>query len=440
MTSRAIQFLVLSLVLNCLVQSAADAQTTAGKSFWLCFPQNARYEIGQLNHRILVVAMEEADVAITVPKASPGPTIGKKLLKGESYTFDLDTSLQCLNSEVVQNNGVHVGSTGLITVIASTVRKASGDSYRVMPVDALGGRYMVIGYDAPAADPTFTTNFTVVATQDNTTLDIELSALTKLLKKSGENISVTLDRGQTYTVKGGYQQQGSGDLTGTVVTAKKPVAVFTGHSCAQVPYDVNFCDVLVEMSAPLERAGREFVVPMMQKKGAFSVRILATEDETNVKLSSGLTFILNEGKFRTIDDVSLDLRIVSNKPVIVAQYATSFDADSIKVGDPFMAMIPPIEAYTASSTFATQSVTGDWEHYVTIICDRDAANSLTLNGKRFGSASATSFDDDRFVIFRTNLTAGVKQLDSDGKIAVFSYGFGAGKDNFDSYGTYCGPW
>jgi adhesin/invasin len=232
MKSRTIQLVILALVLNCLLQSEANAQTTAGKSFWLCFPQNARYEIGQLNHRVLVVAVEDADVAITVPKASPGPTMGKTLLKGESYTFDLDTSLQCLNSEVVQNNGVHVGSSGLITVIASTVRKASGDSYRVMPLEALGSRYMVVGYDAPTADPTFTASFTVVAIEDRTILDIALTAMTNRLRKAGEHISVKLDRGQSYTVNGGYVSSISGDLTGSVVSSDKPVAVFTGHTCA----------------------------------------------------------------------------------------------------------------------------------------------------------------------------------------------------------------
>jgi hypothetical protein len=208
----------------------------------------------------------------------------------------------------------------------------------------------------------------------------------------------------------------------------------------QVPSDRNFCDVLVEMSAPLERSGREFVVPMMQQKSGFAVRIVCTEDGSQVELSNGTTVVLDRGKFHTVNNVTSDLRIVASKPVIVAQYALSFDADSNKVGDPFMSMIPPVERYTANTTFATQPVTGSWEHYVTIVCDRVAANSLTINGERFEPANATSFYNDQFVIFRTILTPGVKHVESDGKIAVFSYGFGAGMDNFDSYGTYCGPW
>ena len=36
------------------------------------------------------------------------------------------------------------------------------------------------------------------------------------------------------------------DYTGVYVTATKPVAVFGGHECAQVPVGTKFCDHIYE--------------------------------------------------------------------------------------------------------------------------------------------------------------------------------------------------
>jgi hypothetical protein len=442
------------LLFAAIMPISASAQTSgqtsaAGKNFWMAFPQNAKYEFGQaLKHFIVVTAVEAAEVTVTAPAMTPAGTRlaeGKALQKGETYTFDLDSSLQSSGSEKIESKGIHIGSTGLVSVTALSVRKASNDAYRIMPSEALGKEYMIIGYDPPSSDQSFTTQFNIIASQNDTKVRINLTSSTKGGRKAGETIEVTLDRGQCYAVQG--SSASDKDLTGSMVFADKPVAVLTGHSCAQVPSQFIYCDVLIEMAAPISTAGVDFIAPMMQAKDGYALRILATQPQTTIAPmegggSSGLSapLVLDAGQHHDVKMATGNWRIRSNKPIIVAQYGLSNEADSSKVGDPFMTMLAPISAYTSNTTFSTPPLKGNWRHYISIVCDQEAARSLKINGNPVSTSMSQRVDASDFVVFQEALIPGIQVVTSNGKLAVYSYGFGYGADNFDSYGTYCGPW
>ncbi|HET6510865.1 MAG TPA: IgGFc-binding protein [Candidatus Kapabacteria bacterium] len=440
MTVGAIRSFALVALVSIFVSSAIAQDATSGKNFWVAFPQNARFEIGGLKQWIVVTALEDAEVSVTRPawKSSSAFTMGRLLKRAESYTFDLDTSAQCIESETVEAKGIHVGSTGRITVTAYSIRKASSDSYRIMPIEALGKDYMIVGYTAPKADPSFTTEFTVVATEDNTALDIHPTAVTRTGEPPGEMITVKLDRGQSYNMKGGNVAGLTGDLTGTKLRASSPVAVFTGHSCAQVPYYYNFCDVLIEQSAPLDRAGREFILPKMMNKIAYALRVVATEPSTMVRFGDSTT-ALNTGEFKDIISVEGDRYLSSDKPILVAQYANSFDADANKVGDPFMTLVPPLDRFVGLNTVTIPKLGTDWHHYLAIVCEFSALESLEINGEAADVRNTTRVND-RYCVVHLQVPQGIHRVSADGNLAVLNYGFGVGADNFDSYGTYCGPW
>ena len=437
MTVGAIRSLALVALVSIFVSSAIAQDATSGKNFWVAFPQNARFEIGAARHLVVVTALQDADVSITRPAGENSFSLGRKLAKGETYKFDLDTNLACIRSEVVEDKGVHIGSTGDIVVTAYTLRKASTDSYRVMPLSALEKEYMVVGYQAPTADPRFTTEFVIVATEDNTNIDIELTGLSKSSTQYNHRFSITLMRGETYDVKGVNKIRHSGDLTGSLIVANKPIAVFTGHTCAQVPSDRNFCDVLVEQAAPLSRAGREFIVPRMQLKQAYALRIVATKPSTNITAVSQ-HFTLNAGQHLDFDYVQGDQIITSTHPVIVAQYATGFDADSSHVGDPFMTLIAPTSVVCNEANIYVGRE-GHFYNYLAIVTDRSSLDSLLWNGLKPEHSSIPHSEIGEHVIVHLEVLDGFHRL-TGRNIAVYSYGFGVGGDNFDSYGTYCGPW
>ncbi|HET6510866.1 MAG TPA: IgGFc-binding protein, partial [Candidatus Kapabacteria bacterium] len=254
------RFLVV-LFLLLLTASAAQAQfdtvspgrvrigESRGKDFWLCFPQNARFEIGLINLRLYITGDRNTRGVVTIP----GLNFRKEFVvpAQQIIQVDLDSAVQITLSERVMDLGVHVEAENPIAVFGLSNRKASTDSYLALPTDVLGTTYRAMGYHAPTADPTFATQFNIVATEDNTSVMITLTGDTKGGRKAGETFAIQLNKGQVYGVQGGYAPNRRGDLTGSLVNSNKPIGFFVGHACAQVPAEFNFCDQLLEMSPPI---------------------------------------------------------------------------------------------------------------------------------------------------------------------------------------------
>jgi len=76
--------------------------------------------------------------------------------------------------------------------------------------------------------------------------------------------------------------------TGSLVSSDKPVAVFGGHECAQVPTGTTFCDTLVEQMIPTNKLSKSYL--LTASKGAEiapaksdRVRVIGTVDGTEIK-------------------------------------------------------------------------------------------------------------------------------------------------------------
>jgi hypothetical protein len=72
----------------------------------------------------------------------------------------------------------------------------------VLPVETLGKAYYVMSYfgvELPVG--TFPSEFIVVAKEDETTINIELSDDTRGGRRRGSRFTVSLDRGETYQVQ-----------------------------------------------------------------------------------------------------------------------------------------------------------------------------------------------------------------------------------------------
>ena len=77
----------------------------------------------------------------------------------------------------------------------------------------------------------------------------------------------------------------AGDLSGSLIEASGPVAVFVGHDCTQMPIGRQACDHLEEQLFPLEVLGREYVVSRLRDRAAVVhvTRIVAPLNNTVVR-------------------------------------------------------------------------------------------------------------------------------------------------------------
>ena len=51
------------------------------------------------------------------------------------------------------------------------------------------------------------------------------------------------------------------DLTGYLINSSRPISVYGGHACANVPINISFCDHMVEQIPPISELGQEHIVP-----------------------------------------------------------------------------------------------------------------------------------------------------------------------------------
>ena len=190
--------------------------------------------------------------------------------------------------------------------------------------------------------------FTLTAREDNTTVTITPSANLSTGQAANVPFNVTLNAGET--VK--YSANPGPDLTGSRVQADKAVALFGGHSCAQVPPGTTACDFLISQLPGVDNYATDFVVPEVGSNGAAGnlIRILASEDNTSVSVDGIVVATLNAGEFHEIDFFQGGV-INADKPVLVGQYLKGVGQTGN--GDPAFTFVPGTNQLLDEYVFST---------------------------------------------------------------------------------------
>ena len=258
-----------------------------------------------------------------------------------------------------------------IVVFGHNEELASNDAFLALPIISrpAGSSYEYITASI-LGDPGTTAQdkdsvALIVGTENDTELIIEPSVtIFHALAPVGRFIpnitiqfrTVTIQRFQTF-----YLQVRGGDISGTRIIANKPISVFSGHECADVPVTSEPSDILIEQIAPIDTWGTEVVTIPLRTRSADIIKVFASQDFTAVNvtstdISSGIvttnSFTLARNGFMEllIDDFSL---IQSNNPIGVFQFSRSYTTDNVIISDPFLSSVPPCEQYRNSYAVAT---------------------------------------------------------------------------------------
>ena len=236
----------------------------------------------------------------------------------------------------------------------------TNDASLLLPVNTWTGNYIVASRNHwPVQGLNLPGWYAVIAREDNTKVTLVPSATGKLVSAgggvagngSGEIILNESDVLEVFTVSGGGVPDAS-DLTGTIINADKPVQVFAGHKCTQIPVGQQACDRLEEAMLPIETLSKKYIVgppliPNMQVK-AQMVRVIATEDATALTYDppqgGAPAMLAKAGDYAEIAATNKDFQIVSDKKILVSQYMQSQSAGG-NIGDPAMALAVATEQY-----------------------------------------------------------------------------------------------
>ena len=156
------------------------------------------------------------------------------------------------------DKAVLIRATG--DIVVSTLNPGSCGMYTVLPIDALGNDYVISTWAPDAGEDSF---FALISTQPDTTISITING-----------IQDSIQIAQQY---GSYTFESLGDLTGTRISADKPIAMIAGNA------DTNFdsgleSDYVTSFLWPTIYWGSQHVVPAVPGANRpYYVKVTATE-------------------------------------------------------------------------------------------------------------------------------------------------------------------
>ena len=264
-----------------------------------------------------------------------------------------------------------------IVVFGHHEEVASTDAYLALPIILLpaGRSYEYIaasifgdsGTVARATDSVAliigTENDTEIILEPSTTISHPFAPVAtgnRFIPAASVNLrTVTIQRFQTF-----YLQLRGGDISGTRIIANKPISVFSGHECANIPLASEPCDMLIEQLQPIDTWGTEAVTVPLRTRSGDVLKVFASQDSTTVNVTytdinsdmvtnDSFSFTLNRNGFRELGGVSLNTTeaiddfalIQSDNPIAVFQFSRSFTTDNNIISDPFMLSVPSCEQY-----------------------------------------------------------------------------------------------
>ncbi|HMW16190.1 MAG TPA: IgGFc-binding protein [Pseudomonadales bacterium] len=288
--------------------------------------------------------------------------------------------------------------------------------------NALGNNYLVSSQGGGFGEGS---QVMIHATQDNTAVTFT--------PKGGAAINVVLNAGETYKHAGG-----SANLTGSLVSADKPVAVFGGHSCAQVPVGTAFCDNLLEQMIPTNSLSKNYLLTASQGATLAAtqsdlVRVIASASNTEVKVDGVVVATLaNVGDFHEFSlAANSGASVDASAPVMVAQYLKGGQGQQT---DPAMALVPGSDTWLKEYRLSTPSGSQAFNlNYASVVASTADLGSLLLDGVAVNTAGFSAIAGTPFSRGIIDLPLGLFDLVGSSPFLVM-LGGGSSADSYFTFG------
>jgi hypothetical protein len=287
---------------------------------------------------------EGTTTAVSFDAAVHGTGLGK--------AFHIKTSAPVTAYQMFPYGGGHVAATSATLL---------------MPISAWGKNYVAINaYKASELKPEYIMpSLDIVASEDDTTVKLDPKAAILpgpgvVGAAVGQVVEYQLDRGQYVQ----FTQQA--EITGSIIEADKPIGVFGGATCINVPANKEACDTAQQQLLPIQKLGHQYVAVRYKPRhqGLDEVdesvpwRLIGAVDGTTLSYlpapPPGAPLTINKGEL--VEFWTKDPFIVqssgNDQPFYLGAYMTG-GAEFLGEGDPEWVNVVPTSQYLDSYVFFT---------------------------------------------------------------------------------------
>ena len=317
---KQLKSLLLVALFTCTTLPAWSQASTEGKDFWVantivCQPPDAK---NPAFPTIAVSAQKACTVTITDyagnQLVTANVTAGSWTRFGDN-TAQIDPANYYLDpskwypttnnvnatdvynhADKINNYGLHITATENISVfVIMRTPEYSMDASNALPITALQSEYYLQDFqpNANGVDKPVTMT-TILATENNTKVEITPKGNTYGKNNDGKTFTITLDKVQTY-----YLISNSGaQLAGTHIVAQgnKKIAVYVGSPVTRLPGGVAAREGLFEQMMPIDYWGTEFIATRSLQKDGNIIGITATTGNTEIIIDGYTQTFIDEGE------------------------------------------------------------------------------------------------------------------------------------------------
>jgi gliding motility-associated-like protein len=459
---RYIYVIIFFLISSSQIVKAQDF-SNAGKEFWITSGFHVGMVSGGNPTMTLYITSDQSTSYQVEIWTSPTTLITSgNLTAGQVVSVNIPSTYFTGSSGVHNNKAIRVTSAKNVVVYSYITRSAVSGATVCLPTNVLGREYISTNYTQVSNENNSNSYFSIIAVEDNTTVEIIPSGNTNNGWLAGSVNTVTLNKGQIYQVLGNINATATGglwngvDLTGSKIRSIssgangcQKIAVFSGAGKIRIGTSCGSStssDNLYQQLYPKASWGKRFVtVPSYSRTFNF-FRIIKSDPTANVFLNGALipSASFNANNVYEFSNATVNY-INSDKSVSVSQYFTTQGCDgNASPYDPDMIVLNPIEqninkvTLVSSNLVATPSSTH--QHHIHVIIPNAGT---AISSFRFDGAPITNPGwvwtpvpglPNYSYLYLNGVSQGYHTLRSDSGFNAIVYGYA----NAESYGYSAG--
>lgn len=449
-------------------------KSNRGKEFWLAygFDYSFFHETPVNNQELAIYISAELATTVTVTITNtgytqtiniPANTVNATILIPKSGPNDARTL-----TDGLQNRGIHIVSTEPVAVYAHVYSTMVSGATMLMPVETYGYSYHSINYyqtTSQSSPADWYSWFYVIASEDNTRLNITPSDTTKNGWLPNQTYTINLNKGESYHVFGkaifdGNPANASKDMTGSKVVSVigadgkcHPVAMFSGSG------GIRLCrgdggEFMHQQVFPTQAWGTRYLTyhtinntnTNITETNRNYYRICVLDPATVVRKNGVvMTGLINNFFYEHMDSTGGDY-FTADKPIMVSQYTPNKNQcwnfptttpSPPSYGDPEMFYLSPIEQGQKSVLFYVSRKSSIDYVYANIHLPTTAVASLRVDGAALPASQIVphpNLPSYSVALARFTGAAAQHSISSDSALTATVYGLG----NYESYGYNVG--
>lgn len=374
------------------------------------------------NNKVIIyitnVSPYTANVRVQIPYSNLDTPV--TISPGDRTTIDVDPTIQ-REDVFTSNRGIRVSSDRPISVMVTNAFNSGNtiDNYNVLPVNSVGKDYLISAYHNKAASDRGS-EIMAAGIYNNTRVDLYHGS--RIIR------SATLQPFYVFQ----YRVQND-DLAGYRLQSTKDVFVTAGASFVYIPDTVSYHrrNFIASELYPIKTWSKAYIVPPIYPRRLFILRLMS-DNATTIDIRNGTRSFSVQSSTTDHEFGMLPVAITADRPIMVSQFGTSSRYDGTD-GNPFMAIVPPVDQYVNDLMFNVPNDVYGVKSYMTIIVPTVYVPGLLLDSMNLTSNFAIKSSHEvnapfgNYTVLSLSIKSGVHHVHhpmEDAKFCVFILGNG----------------